>query len=129
MAIMTGELERTARELLQHLDQRDFQAILRLTTDDAQGIDELSRRWIRSKTELAEYVRQLEGAVANLHSELNDIQERTYSDTGLLTCWLEQDYTHEGKPQHVSAPTTILFRRENGTWKIALIHSVPLPAE
>jgi ketosteroid isomerase-like protein len=46
-----------------------------------------------------------------------------------LTCWLNQDYTLEGSAQHVSAPTTIVFRRVDGEWKLALFHSIPLPEQ
>jgi ketosteroid isomerase-like protein len=35
----------------------------------------------------------------------------------------------EGKAQHVSAPTTLVLRRQDGEWKLALFHSVPLPEE
>ena len=38
--------------------------------------------------------------------------------------------THlEGKQQHVSAPTTLVFRREDGEWKYLLFHLIPLPPE
>jgi hypothetical protein len=49
------------------------------------------------------------------------------ADVGLVTCWLEQDYTYQGKKQHVSTPTTTLLRRSGSDWKLALFHSVPLP--
>jgi ketosteroid isomerase-like protein len=55
------------------------------------------------------------------------VEERVWGDTGVLTCWLDQDYTMDGKAQHVSAPTTIVFRREGVEWKLALFHSIPLP--
>ena len=40
---------------------------------------------------------------------------------------LEQTYTLDGESHTLVAPTSILFRREGGTWKAALIHTVPLP--
>ena len=49
-----------------------------------------------------------------------------WGDTGVLTRWLDQDYTMDGSPQHVSAPTRIVFRLEDGEWKLALFHSIPL---
>jgi hypothetical protein len=55
--------------------------------------------------------------------------ERRWGDMGLVTCWLDQDYTLEGAKQHVSAPTTILLQREDGEWKLSLVHSIPLPEE
>ena len=44
-----------------------------------------------------------------------------------MTCWLEQNDVLDGQVQHVSAPTSMMFRREDGTWKAVLIHSIPLP--
>jgi hypothetical protein len=43
-----------------------------------------------------------------------------------VTCWLEQDYLFDGVHEHVSAPTTMVLRRIDGEWRIALIHTVPL---
>jgi ketosteroid isomerase-like protein len=54
--------------------------------------------------------------------------EVAWDDTGIVTGWLEQDYVLEGKPDHVSAPTTFVLHREDGEWKVALVHSVPLPS-
>ena len=67
--------------------------------------------------------------VTDIKSVLSDGNEIINGDEGLLTCWLEQDYTFEGSAQHVSAPTTALFKRENGEWKFTLFHSIPLPPE
>ena len=69
------------------------------------------------------------GAVSDLRTELRDAEEHIWGDVGVLTCWLNQDYTLEGSAQHVSAPTTIVFRRVDGEWKLALFHSIPLPEQ
>jgi ketosteroid isomerase-like protein len=42
---------------------------------------------------------------------------------------IEQDYTLDGESQLISAPTTIVFRRDAGGWKAALFHSIPLPEQ
>jgi ketosteroid isomerase-like protein len=57
---------------------------------------------------------------------LRDVTEYVWDDTGLLTCWFEQRYILDGAEQQISAPTTIVFRRTAGEWKLALFHSVPL---
>jgi uncharacterized protein (TIGR02246 family) len=124
---MAGELERPVRDLFEALDRMDVERMEKTIADDAQSVDEISRRWLRSKDEIAAYVRQLQGAVSDVHSELRDVHERTWGDSGVVTCWLEQNYTMEGASQHVSAPTTFVLRREDGDWRIALFHSVPLP--
>ena len=98
-----------------------------LLAADVQGVDEISRRWMRGREEVGAYLRQLEGAIRDVRSELRDPQEVVWGESSLVTGWLEQDYTLEDRREHVSAPTTIALRRENGAWRIVLLHSVPLP--
>jgi ketosteroid isomerase-like protein len=126
---MSGELANVTSEFLAALDSLDVDRLMATFTDDGQGVDELSRRWLRGRSEVDGYLRGMMGAVSDIRTELRDEEERIWGDTGILTCWLDQDYTLEGKQQHVSAPTTIVFRREGGTWKAALFHSIPLPEQ
>jgi ketosteroid isomerase-like protein len=81
---------------------------------------------MRGKDDMAAYVRAVGEAVSNPHTEITDVEERLWGDTGVVTCWIEQDYTYEGAAQHVSAPTTVVFRRVDGAWKLALFHSIPI---
>jgi ketosteroid isomerase-like protein len=118
---MSGELERGAIEYVSALDSMDVDRMMDATAEDAEGIDEISRRWLRGRDELDAYLRQLIGAVSDVRTQLRDTREQIWGDCGLLTCWLEQDYTIDGNAQHVSAPTTIVLRRERGEWKLALI--------
>lgn len=126
---MAGELEAVVRELFDALDRKDVQAITRNVADDAQGVDEISRRWMRGRAELETYISGLASMVDDVRSELNDVRESTVGDTGVVTCWLEQDYTLDGERHHVSAPTSVVFRRGGDGWEIVLFHSVPLPEE
>ena len=129
MDAMAGELETAARTMIETLDSMDADRMLTTLASDAQGVDELSRRWLRGREEFDAYIRKLTGMVSAVSTELRDEQEWIFGDTGILTCWLEQDYTVEGEKQHVSAPTTMVFRREDDSWKLALFHSIPLPEQ
>jgi uncharacterized protein (TIGR02246 family) len=126
---MSGELESVAHDFIAALDSLNLDRMLAAVADDAQAVDEVSRRWLRGRAELESYLRQLTSVVTDVHTELRDTAERIWGDTGVLTCWLEQDYTLEGNAQHVAAPTTIILRREGGDWKLALFHSIPLPEQ
>jgi ketosteroid isomerase-like protein len=128
-ALMPGQLDDVTKEFLAALDALDVDRLVRLVTEDVQGVDEISRRWMRGHEELERYFRELTGVVSEVRTQLGDTHEQVSGDTGVLTCWLDQDYTFEGKPQHVSAPTTIVFRRVEDRWRLALFHSIPLPAE
>jgi ketosteroid isomerase-like protein len=124
---MAGDLEKKVREFLRLLDAKDFTELARMASDDVQGVDELSRRWMRGRGALQDYFRQFGPQLSDIHSTLTDMRETVWGDAGIVTCWLEQDYTHQGKKQHISAPTTTVFRRSGSDWKLALFHSIPLP--
>jgi len=124
---MPGELQPLVRDLFAALDRKDFGTIQQMLSDDAQAVDELSRRWLRTRSEISDYFRQFEPVIQSLHSELHDVHELAWGDTGLVTCWLEQDYVLNDQPQHISAPTSIGLQRAGAGWQIVLIHSVPLP--
>jgi ketosteroid isomerase-like protein len=126
---MSGELAGVASEFIAALDSLDIDRMMAQVAEGAQGVDEISRRWIRRRAEIDSYLRQLASSVSDLHTELEDTSEDVWGDTGVLTGWLEQRYALEGQAQHVSAPTTIEFRREGGQWKLSLFHSVPLPGQ
>jgi ketosteroid isomerase-like protein len=108
-------------------DGLDLDAATGLMSSDAQGVDEISRRWLRDRGEIDAYFRELSGQLSDVRTELSGIDERVYGDVGVATMWLEQDYRWGGEDVHVSAPTTMVLRREEGAWKVALVHSIPLP--
>lgn len=126
---MANELESVTREMFGALDRGDAEAVIRLGTAEMQGVDEISRKWMRGLDEVGGYIRQLMGMVEGLDSKVTDVHETVWGDSGVVSCWLDQEYTLEGAPQQISAPTTLLFRKEGGEWEIALFHSVPLPPE
>jgi uncharacterized protein (TIGR02246 family) len=123
---MSGQLEQVATDFFAALDSLDVDAMLQVLTDDAQGVDEISRRWIRGREDVSAYIRQLASSVSSVRSEATDVSESIFGDVGVVTCWLDQTYTLGGQEQSVSAPTTIVFRNEGGDWKLSLFHSVPL---
>jgi ketosteroid isomerase-like protein len=123
---MTGELEAVVIEMFDALRRKDSDALARFAAADSQGVDELSRRWLRGRDEMTRHIARLLEIVDDVESELRDVHETVYGDVGIVTFWLEQDYTLESGPQHVSAPTTVVLRREGEAWKLALFHSVPV---
>lgn len=123
---MTGELETVVREMFEGLARKDVDAVERHFGDGAQGVDEISRRWLRGRDALEEYLGGLMTMVDDVRSELHDVQETVLAEVGILTCWLEQDYMLEGERLHVSAPTTVVLRRADDSWNIVLFHSIPL---
>ncbi len=126
---MSTELERIVRKLFADLDQANYDTIVERAATDVQAVEEIRRQWMRSRDELKDYFAQFESVMSGAKSELSDIHETGWEDTALVTFWLEQSYVLDGEEQHVSAPTSMLFRREDGDWKLVLAHSVPVPDE
>jgi ketosteroid isomerase-like protein len=126
---MPGELTSVASDFFAALDALDADRMRQMLTEDVQSVDEGSRRWLRGRGDVDDYLRELMPAVSDVETQLRDAEERIWGDTGLLTCWIDQDYTMHGTPQHISAPTTLILRREGGAWKLVLWHSIPLPEQ
>jgi uncharacterized protein (TIGR02246 family) len=124
---MAGESTAVVERMLDALDKGDADTAIAMIRSDAQGIDEVSRTWMRGSGDLIAYVRKLTETVQDMRSEMHDVHEVQWGDAGIVTFWLEQDYTLGGERGHVSAPTSYVLRREDGVWKLALGHSIPLP--
>ena len=104
----------------------ELEPLVERITDDMQGIEEISRGWTRGKSEYEAKAASLMETVSDVRTEITDIVEHIWGETGVVTCWIEQDYTYEGAAQHVSAPTTVVFRRVDGGWRMAVFHSIPI---
>jgi ketosteroid isomerase-like protein len=122
-------LEQEARRLLEFLDDMDIEGLAGMLTDDAQGVDEISRGWRRGRAGLSDYLSELEGTVAEVQSEISDLHATSWGDVGVVTFILGQTYEIDGQKLSLSAPTSLVFRRQGDDWKVALLHSVPLPEQ
>ncbi len=128
MAVITAiDFKAEARKLFKHFDRLDFEKLGDMFTDDVQGVDELSRGWIRGKAGLKGYFDRLdEMGVSDIHSTASDFALKHWDDVALVTCMLAQTYAVAGEPVAITAPVSVLFKHTNGAWKIALVHAVPL---
>lgn len=128
MGTTATELEGAVRKLLEHFDSLDQDAIAALMAEDVQGVDEISRGWLRGKSALSDYFGKLkEMAVTDIKTSVSGFHTTTWGDAGLVTLMADQTYSVAGEHQHVVAPMTVAFRREGVGWKIVLVHAVPLP--
>lgn len=125
----TGSLEPEVRRMFELLDALDTESLGAMLTDDAQSVDENTRAWTRGRSAIEGYLSELEEAASDVHSRISDFNEIVWGDVGLVTFILDQTYTMGGEERSITAPTSFVFRRDNGDWKIALIHTVPIPEE
>ena len=122
---MSNDLKNVVIDLFAALDKLDIDSLIDSLSDDIEQVDELTQKWSRGKTKVAEAYNALAGMVSEIKSELSDFNVITSSDMSIVTCTLHQNYTHEGNPVSIVAPTTVAFRQDGGAWKIVLIHSIP----
>lgn len=120
-------LEAETERILQLLDAMDLDALGAALTDDAQSVDEIARGWTRGRAAIDAYLEQLRATVSDIHSPARDLHATSWGDTGIVTFVLEQTYTLNETHQTLEAPTSMVFRRIRDAWKVALIHTVPLP--
>ncbi len=124
-----SSLELMARELFEALDRKDFDRIVRLATDDVQGVDEISRGWLRGRAAMEAYFKSLGEQASNIRSTLSDIHALEVGELGILTLVVDQEYDMGGQPTSIHAPTSIVVRRVDGDWRLVLLHSVPIAEE
>ena|ERR1700733_5079148 len=120
-------LEHETRRVFELLDALDLKGLRAMLTEDVQEVDEITRSWRRGRAGVEAYFAQLEGAVSDPRSQLSDLHTTAWGDVGLVTFVLDQTYKMNGREERLSAPTSMLFCRQDDGWKLALIHSVPLP--
>lgn len=124
---MTTEIAVTrAAELFRALDAKDEAALDAMIADDAQKADELTHGWLRGRSALQAYFAENLPRVDNIHSTMDDVEVRRWGDVEMETFLLRQSYVFDGTQYGIEAPTTMVWRRDGDTWKLALEHSVPL---
>lgn len=122
-------LESVVKRAFELLDAMDLRGLGSMFTDDAQGVDEISGRWTRGRAALEAHLALLEGSVTDVRSQLSDLHTTTWGEVGVATFVLDQTYQMNGQRQSLSAPTSMVFRRQDDDWKVALLHSVPIPEQ
>jgi len=114
--------------MFEAFDNKQFDT-LRWFAEDVQGVEEIECRWIRGRQGLDEYFQKLVPVIDDIHTDMTDVHENIWGEVGLLTCSIDQRYTLEGEPQHISCPATMVFRHDDAAWKAVLFHMIPLPEQ
>ncbi|MFI0433045.1 MAG: YybH family protein [Candidatus Nanopelagicales bacterium] len=124
---MDSEAQQAIRQVLEGIDSGDATRVIDAYTEDAVGIDEVSRGWLRGRDQIASYTTALLGQLQSCSSELLDVHESVTGDIALVTAILRQEYTLGGEAQSVQMPATFVLRRDGGRWRVLLFHALPIP--
>jgi ketosteroid isomerase-like protein len=119
-------LEQLAYRLFELIDAMDVAGMTAMMTDDVQGVDELSRGWLRGHAAVEDYFERMRGLIDGLRSQLRDVRGSEWGNAAVVTGVVDQTYMLDGRHQRITAPTSMTFRREQGEWKLAVLHSVPI---
>lgn len=122
-------LEQIAGRMLELLDSMDLDGLGAMLTDDAQSVDEITRGWTRGRAAIEAYMSQLKDSVSrcNVADEWRPRSRLGRRWAGHLRTRSDL-YDGRSAAFHL-APTSLLFRFQDGDWKIALIHTVPIPEQ
>ena len=112
-------------EYLRLLDAKDAVGIVDLLTEDAQVVDEITRRWHRGRHEIGAALRLIFSRVSDVHSTADDVYVTRWADAEVETFILHQVYELDGVTTRVVSPTCLIWRRTAAGWKLALMQSVP----
>jgi len=115
-------------EFFRHLDAKDEPYLREAWTDDAQGVDEITRGWLRGRAAMTEYVTANLPRLDEMQSHIEQLEDRHWGDVEVETFVLRQTYLLDGVAFEIEAPSTVVWRRVGDAWKVTLFHSVPLPA-
>ena len=126
---MPDSPQAAVESMLTALDAGDRDTVAAGFSDDAQGIDEISCRWLRGRDQMNEYIDGIFDATANVTSAITDVHVADLGEGALVTGILNQSYDLDGDRQQISVPTTFALRRAEDGWLICLFHSVPVSTD
>ncbi len=97
-----------------------------LDTEQIQAVDAVMKTWKRGLGEIGAHLSTLEDNVSDESSVISDMDVREWGDVAVVTYSVEQWYTFAGVRHHEVSPSTMILRRIDGDWKLALFQSVPI---
>lgn len=116
-------VEGLAREFWAHFDAKDHQALVALMTDDALETDDLAKVWLRGRSAIAEHFAAMGNRFEESDTALEDVKVTETPGMAVLTCVVHYRMKWDGEPGSWQWPTTMIFVRASGAWRIALLHT------
>lgn len=112
-------------QFLRLIDAKDETSIAQLLAEDAQLVDETTRQWVRGREAIGAALRDQLSRIADIQSTAGDVHVERWGDVEVETFILHQVYDLDDAPCYEVSPTTLIWRRIDRTWKLAVIDTVP----
>src|SRR5438093_2252835 len=118
-----ASVEALAREFWAHFDAKDHQGLVGMMTDDALETDDLAKVWLRGRTAIAEHFAAMGKRYVESETALEDVKVTETPGMAVLTCVVLYQMKWDGEPGSWQWTTTMIFLRNRGAWRIALLHT------
>jgi len=121
------EIEGFVHDIYEAMEALDVDRVrAMLDTEQIQAVDVLMRTWKRGLGEIGAHLATLADNITDETSQISDLEVREWGEVAVVTYSVEQWYTFAGERHHETAPSTMILRRLDGDWKLALFQSVPI---
>ena len=115
--------EARVREFWTHFDAKDYQALLRMMTDDAIETDDFAKVWLRGREAIGQNFARIGERYEDSHTTIQDVNVTAASSIAVVSCVVRYQMRWDGQPFSVEAPTTMVFVLKSGAWRVALLHT------
>jgi ketosteroid isomerase-like protein len=111
------------REFWARFDAKDYVALMAMMTEDAIETDDLAKVWLRGHAAIGEHFARIGERYEDSHTLLEDVRVTETAAAAVVACVVHYQMRWDGQPASVEAPTTMIFVRGAGAWRIALLHT------
>lgn len=118
----TALAETALRQLLDVMENEDWDQLTTLLADDVELADELTATWLRGRDRVAAYLQAQTGIVTNITNVASDISSRTIGDRVLVTFSLRQRYLLEGVTRRETLTGCAIFEADDRWPLLTLFH-------
>ena len=121
------ELAAFVQALYDAYDRGDVRPLARALAPDCRLMDETTGRWAYGPREIIARARAERRSADRFHNWIDEIDSRWIApDVALMTFVWHADARWNEKDYLIRCPTSVVARRQDDTWQVLLIHSVPV---
>jgi ketosteroid isomerase-like protein len=84
--------------------------------------DDLAHGWLRGQPAIGEHFARMGERYEGSQTVPEDVEVTETSDSAVVTCVVHYQMRWDGRPGSWRWPTTMIFLRQGGEWRLALVH-------